>query len=316
MTDLLTPTHTTEQAEAVLQVFETAAHPITVKEAEKEYSGPKLKKDELRQLVEGQLLMKGQLFRCSPAGKNPRYWVHDEEEKVRETVVELLASEPLAESKLATAVNKALPKVSSTAAIKNYIHSLRQSGQLHERPGKGKTMLLSLQPYDPLEAITLTKATINSLYGVLAKVQALGGGMEQLLQIIRRQLQPVAQQAPTPPQDPTTSRPPRGEGADGHSTTISVRLEGEIEQLILKGMHDLNSAVDQGATVLLRDLRRHMPAIYRSHETFDPTVIRLAEQERIVLHRHDQPSFLTDAERDELVRDENGTYFTALAQRV
>jgi hypothetical protein len=94
------------------------------------------------------------------------------------------------------------------------------------------------------------------------------------------------------------------------------RTESEIDELILKGMCDLDSAVNQGAMVLLRDLRRHMPPEYRTHEAFDAAVIRLAGQERIVLHRHDQVAFLTDAERDELVRDNNGTYFTAIAQRV
>jgi hypothetical protein len=312
MTELMTPTQATDQAEAILQVFQTAAHPLTVKEAEKHYNGPKLKKDEFRQIVESQLLMRGQLFRCSPSGKNPRYWVHDEEENVRDKVVELLSREPLAESKLAAAVNKALPKVSSTAAIKNCIQSMRQTSQLHERPGKGKTMLLSLQPYDPLEAITLTKAALKTLSGMLAKVQALGGGMDQFLQIIRRHLQPGAEPTQGQPQQRAIPQQ-RTEGAGGPRTP---RPESEIVQLILKGMYDLNSAVDQGATVILRDLRRHMPAEYRGHETFDPAIIQLAEQERIVLHRHDQPSFLTDSERDELVRDANGTYFTAIAQRV
>ena len=39
-----------------------------------------------------------------------------------------------------------------------------------------------------------------------------------------------------------------------------------------------------------------MPEEYRRHETFDTAVLNLAEQERIVLHRHDQPSYLTDAD--------------------
>lgn len=90
----------------------------------------------------------------------------------------------------------------------------------------------------------------------------------------------------------------------------------EIDELILKGMRDLDSAAEQGASVLLRDLRRNMPAEYRRRETFDAAVIGLAEQERVVLHRHDQPSCLTDAERDELVRDGAGTFYISLAKRV
>ena len=298
MTNLSALMHATEPAEAVLQVFQTTPHPLTVPQAEKLYSGPKLKKNELRQIVESQLLMQGQLFKCSPSGKTPRYWIYDEEERVRETVEELLAGEPLSESKLVTVVNKTLPKISSTAAIKNYLQTMRREGLLHQRPGKGKTMLLSLQPYDPLLAITLTKATLKSLSAVLTKIESLGGGIDDFLQVIRRQMRPSLPQTPNIRENELP------------------RPESEIDELILKGMRDLNAAVDQGDTVLLRDLRRHMPPEYRSHEAFDAAVIRLAEQERIVLHRHDQVSFLTDAERDELVRDQNGTYFTAIAQRV
>ena len=319
MTNLSAPMHATEPAEAVLQVFQTTPHPLTVPQAEKLYNGPKLKKNELRQIVEDQLLMQGQLFKCSPSGKNPRYWVDDEEERVRKTVKEMLAKEPLAESKLATAVNKALPKISSPAAIKNYLQTMRREGLLHERPGKGKTMLLSLQPYDPLSAIILNKATIKSLSAMLAKIESLGGGMDDFLQVIRSQMLPSAPQTPPPvaPQPQLHELPEeRQEDAPNRRENEPPHPASEIDELILKGMHDLNAAVDQGATVLLRDLRRHMPPEYRSHEAFDAAVIRLAEQERIVLHRHDQVSFLTDAERDELVRDQNGTYFTAIAQRV
>lgn len=319
MTNLSAPMPATEPAEAILHVFQTTPHPLTVAQAEKLYNGPKLKKGELRQLIETQLLMQGQLFKCSPSGKSSRYWSHDEEEKVRETVVDLLANAPLAESKLATAVNKALPKISSPAAIKNYLHNMRHEGLLHQWPGKGKTMLLSLRPYDPLSAITLTAATRKSLSAVLAKIETLGGSMEDLLQVIRRQLRPSTPQAPPPvmpqAQLPELAQAKQEEEASARENEPSWPAR-EIDELILKGMRDLNAAVDQGATVLLRDLRRHMPPEYRSHEAFDAAVIRLAEQEKIVLHRHDQPSFLTDAERDELVRDANGTYFTAIAQRV
>jgi hypothetical protein len=82
-------------------------------------------------------------------------------------------------------------------------------------------------------------------------------------------------------------------------------------------MRDLDPRVENGASVLVRDLRRHMPPEYRTHASFDAAVLGLAEEGTVVLHRHDHPLILTEAERDELIRDpEAGTLFTSLALRV
>jgi hypothetical protein len=328
MTNLSAPGVPTDQAEVILQVFQNAPHPITTSQAEKNWkdqSRPKLKKNELRQIVESQLLMQGRLFRCSPSGKNARYWVHDEEHMIREKVEELLNVEPLAEGKLATAVNNALPKISSPAAIKNYIQTMRREGLLHDRPGKAgtKTMLLSLQPASPFDAISLKRGTLTDLSNALAKVESLGGNVDRLLQIIREQLRrpAPAKASPAKPREGEMEHreQPVGYRTSGPVTGAEPRAamsRPEIDELILKGMRDLDSAVEYGASVLLRDLRRHMPGEYHGHDTFDVAVLRLADQDRIVLHRDDQPACLTDAERDELVRDEEGTYYVSIAKRV
>ena len=81
-------------------------------------------------------------------------------------------------------------------------------------------------------------------------------------------------------------------------------------------MSDLEPNLAGGAPVSLRELRRHMPAEYRERETFDHTVLRLAEEGRIIIHRHDQPSLLPEKDREELVRDDEGNFYTAIGQRV
>lgn len=305
------PAPPADQAEAILQVFRDAPHPLTLAQAQKCYKGPKLSKSDFARTIEAQLLMRGELFKCSPARTQPRYWVQDEEQKVRDAVEDLLAKGPLPEGKLATAVNKLLPKVSSPAAIKAYLQAMHREGVLHEWPGKGKAKSLALRPFDPLAGITFKSATLKDLTEVLAKLEPLGVSVDQFIQVLRDRLRPrrPAAEPPVPERGvPTKAR--NGEPKEPPSAA------GEVEDLILRGMYDLDPAVREGATVLLRDLRRHMPAEYRRHEAFDPAVIRLAEEGRVVLHRHDQPSFLTDTERDELVRDGAGTYFTSIAHRV
>jgi hypothetical protein len=310
MTTMSAPAPTTDRAEAVLKVFQTAAHPLTLALAQKSYQGPSLSKKEFSRIVEDHLLMEGHLHKCSPSGRSARYWAQDEEHKVREKVRELLSAGALAESKVATAVNKALPKVSSPAAIKEFLQGMRQKGLLHEWPGKGKAKALALRPFDAVALVAFKTKTLEDLSGVLAKVEPLGVSVDQFLQVIRQRLRPL-QPEPAPQAVATAPRVP---GLNGPG--MSGGLGAELDDLILKGMRDLDPAVQSGASVLLRDLRRHMPPEYRQHETFDAAVIRLAEQGRVVLHRHDQPSLLTAEERDELVRDESGTYFTSIAHRV
>ena len=107
MTTVSVPVPTADKAAVILQIFQSATHPLTLAQAKKLYQGSKQEKNEMAQIVEGELLMRGQLFRCSPAGKTPRYWDHDEEEKVRETIDLLLGREALSERNLTTAVNQA-----------------------------------------------------------------------------------------------------------------------------------------------------------------------------------------------------------------
>ena len=86
--------------------------------------------------------------------------------------------------------------------------------------------------------------------------------------------------------------------------------------MILKGMGDLENKAAEGVPVSLREPRRHMPAEYRGHDTFDRAVLRLADEGKVVVHRHNQPAQLLENEREELVRDDAGTYYTLVNYRV
>jgi hypothetical protein len=346
MTALTISAPSTDRVEEVYSVFKEAAHPLTTAQAQKMYSGTKLAKGELSRIVEDQLVMQGRLFRCSPAGKNARFWVFDEEEKVREAVMEHLGRGDLTETALATAANKTLPKISSPVAIKRIIARMEKEKRLYEIPGREKTKRFSLRPFDATTLIVFKNATLKDLKAIFVKVERLGVSLDQFLQTIRQTLRPSeasdGSRHPTslaspdgniPSQVVSTSqdslRGGRTSGVDSSSDPAARGVEAtsrqevseetltELEALILKGMRDLDPAVETGATVLIRDLRRHMPAEYREHMLFDAAVMRLAEEGRIVLHRHDQPGFMSESQLDELVRDsETGTYFTSLAHRM
>jgi hypothetical protein len=306
-----------EPTEAVLGVFRDAGHPLTLPQARKLYTGPSLTAKNLQSIVEEQTLQ-GRLFQCSPSGKSPRYWVQDEEQRVREEIEAQLQAQPLSESKLATQVAGALKGVTTKAAVQRSIQALRAGGRLHLHPGRGTTCLLALHPFNPFEAVTFTKGTLKELTGILSRLERVGVTLDQLLAVLSLRLRPPAPVAPEPAPsaaavtgagEPAPAGPPAG-------AAPPVGEQGELEQLILKGMRDLEPNVDGGAPVSLGDLRRHMPLEYRGHDTFDAAVLRLAEQDRVVLHWQTQPADLTEAERADLVRDGKGTLYTLIAHRV
>src|SRR4051794_36913148 len=89
----------------------------------------------------------------------------------------------------------------------------------------------------------------------------------------------------------------------------------ELREMIIKGMFDLDAQVDQGALVSLRELRRVMPRHYKTHETFDRVVLGLAETGNYILQRENFPDGIPAHERDELVQDGKGNYFTHIGKR-
>jgi hypothetical protein len=89
--------------------------------------------------------------------------------------------------------------------------------------------------------------------------------------------------------------------------TTEVR---EIDLLIL--VRQIEPGADRGALVTARELRR---AANLDKLQFDQSVLGLARQGKLMLHRHDHASGLTTSERDELVTDGAGTYYVGMALR-
>lgn len=77
-------------------------------------------------------------------------------------------------------------------------------------------------------------------------------------------------------------------------------------------MRTVDPAADRGALVVFRVIRPHAKLAKRE---FDALVLRLAQEQKLVLHRHDFPSTLSKAELQELVHDGENTYFIGAAFR-
>ena len=83
------------------------------------------------------------------------------------------------------------------------------------------------------------------------------------------------------------------------------RHQADPEQLILDGIGRLQPLGQNRALVSIRELRRDSGL---SRKDFDGAVFSLAHRGRVILHQHDFPASLDPAEREQLLRDERGTY--------
>jgi hypothetical protein len=323
MTTTAPPASTSAQIEAVLRVFREAKTPLSIAQAKRGYSGEKIKAKDWPGIVE-ELSLNGRLFECFPAGRTKRYWVLDEKQRIRDEIERALTDRALKQADLINSAFTVLKEISKRTYVEQCIVAMREEGLLHAHPGQKKgQVLFAMQPFDALAAVQFKKTTLDDLTAILGRLGPYGLSIDQCLDVLRAQLQPQAGTGPAASQPKATSSAtangtPKNAGRRSASSAApdTPTSTQELEELILKGMHDLEPNVNRGAPVLLSDLRRHMPREYQQHETFDQAVLDLAEREVVILHCHDQPSFLSDAEREELVRDDAGTYYAVIAQRV
>jgi hypothetical protein len=88
-------------------------------------------------------------------------------------------------------------------------------------------------------------------------------------------------------------------------TEATTDIGAEIVSRISK----IKPAAATGAPVLISDLRTEFSSLGK--EAFDAEMLKLAEQGRIALHRHDHAASLPEAERDKLVKDKDDYFIAA-----
>lgn len=81
------------------------------------------------------------------------------------------------------------------------------------------------------------------------------------------------------------------------------------EAAVLTALRVLASREPTGALLSVRALRR-LCSLPKTH--FDKSVLRLSRAGRVVLHHHDFPASLPEADRAELIEDERGIYYVGI----
>ncbi len=232
-----------------------------------------------------------QLFPPKTAKGKPRYWDRDQNEFARSLILETLDKKG---SLAKTDLRKAVKQLTEELFL-NAFQGLLDSQKLFEHPPlpKKKTSLFGKCPPAP-------EPYLNDLGGQLSKIVAQLRGASVPVEVLRRALVQLVE----------STGVPFGEGA-AVTRSAAIPLQ-ELNVDLIALMRSIEPAADSGALVAARELRR---AARIDKMPFDQEILALARQGRLMLHRHDFASGLSQAERDELVTDGAGTYYVGMALR-
>ena len=235
-----------------------------------------------------ELIDKGRLYLWQP-GKAPYFCVSEPRKTALETILNALAAGPLTEKELVASVRKKLPGYQGMD-LKEH---LSYSKQVYEYPKYGKVKIrYGLQPPEPGPYLGKTVQDITAIQSLLAPFRI---SLETIHDALGRELG-LARETGEP-----SKAPPKGEIASP-----------DAEPLLLKAMTRLQPFGQRRALVSIRELRH---SVGLAKGVFDRVVLSLALQGKVALHHHDFPSSLSPEERDELVRDEQGTYYVGIVPK-
>jgi len=237
----------------------------------------------LNELVDG-----GRLHLWQP-GKAPYFCLSEPRKTALETILTALAAGPLTEKELIAWVRKRLPGYQGNDLNEH----LSYSKQVYEYPKYGKIKTkYGLKPPEPGPYLGKAVQEMTAVQGLLAPFQI---SREAIHDALGRELG----------LEPKT----RGLAKDQSKAETAPH---EAEALLLKTITRLQPPGQRRALVSIRELRR---SVELAKSVFDHIVLSLAIQGRVALHHHDFPSSLSPNERDELVRDEQGTYYVGIVPK-
>ena len=318
---------TTGMAAKVLTRLADAAGPLALKELAKGLpprampkGTPKAEKDrvvfdELRAILDPEVAA-GRVYAYPSGAKGEtRYWVKDEQPAL-EAVALAWDGDPLPVAKLAGELKKRLTKPDAGFA-ETVVRGLIDSGRLHQHPPKGKSgdRYSPVPPPPPPHPLALPANA--------KKLDKLAADCEKLMGSVRVSAADVlaALAAKLGVAVPLTTAATHTHTTHIHKTRDEYEVKpfvapppppparsvaGELEQLILDG-------IGRAPVVSLADLRAKMPAHHRG-SIFDETVLKMHDDELVVVRQDARPGAMSDDEQAGFVRD-GDTLFTTISRR-
>jgi hypothetical protein len=237
------------------------------------------------------LVAEGRLHIWQP-GKTAQYCLFDPQSAAQETILKALADGPLPEKELVHWIKKRLAGYNAKN-LEQHVSPLLQSRQVFDHPKYGRTKArYGLKPPEPDLYLEKAKSEIETVHKLLAPS---GVSLETVFRALGERIGLV-----TKPSAREKEKP------EDRMSTI------EAERLILEGITRLQPPGQSRALVSIRELRRLLTL---TKIDFDRAVFSLAVRGRVALHHHDFPGSLSPAEREEMVRDDRGTYYVGIVPK-
>jgi hypothetical protein len=277
----------TEAAACAFRALRESAQPLTAAKLAKAIPKSALKsKKDLPELLE-QMVRAGEI-RAHKA-RSSVYWLPNLEGQASERILEALNEIPLTQTDLKSKLRSLLIGWPQTKRDEMLARLIKEKRVYKVPPLTGKAALLSARDEaTPQDYVRL------ALQLAVARLKTRGLTAEQVMAVAREVLQP-AQAAPA--------------SVPLHQDAI------DLERLILERMLRLNPSAVNGAPVQLSQLRQSLRSEISDKDVFDRTIMRLAEQGRVVAHRHDYAGGLSREDLAALVSDGRGNYFIAVTLR-
>ncbi|HSN99325.1 MAG TPA: hypothetical protein VLS89_13610 [Candidatus Nanopelagicales bacterium] len=223
-------------------------------------------------------------------GKTSRYALRDPREIATQAVLAGLRDGPLTKALLTGKIKRTAP--GHDKLLPAVLAELLARGAVREHPKAGKQPArVGLEPPDP--APFLAKA-LKEIQAVQKKLAPHGVTAASVYAALGRALG-LAQAT--------------GDGAANDANDAHAARD---EAAVIAALRELASREPPNALLSVRTLRAlgKLPK-----HRFDGAVLRLSRAGKVVLHHHDFPASLPDAERAELVEDGHGVHYVGIIPR-
>jgi hypothetical protein len=243
-----------------------------------------------------ELAAHGDVFRLTK-GKTASYFGQDPIAKLERLVPRLLEAKPLNKAELQQAVEGDAPGHGPLLAewLKRALaqRTIFEQATPPKTPG-GKTYGTKAPVKPAPDLKRLLKKSLAALLSEVRQTDAAKVSRDAVIAFLSAELgleeRPGARNNGAPPPDPARDQLPRRPFLDA------------LERLVARRPN--------GALISIRELRA---SVALDKPTFDETALALSNEQAIVLHHHDHPGSLPEAERQLLVKDARGTHYVGIA---
>jgi len=269
----------------VLRALEQSSRPLSAKELRNAIPKSTLKSEkDLAKLLE-QMTKTDQIR--SGKSRSIVYWPPSLEVQASERILETLSEVPLTKTDLENKLISLLIGWPQAKRNEMLARLIKEKRVYKVKPLAGNGQLLSARAEPTIQAYIR-----HALQLAVARLKKRGLTAEDVLDAARE----ILRQSPP-------------------ATPSSWRHADDLEGLILERMLQLSPSAATGAPVQLSQLRHALRPEIDDKGVFDKTIMRLAEQGRVAVHRQDYLGSLSQEELAALVADGRGNYFSGITLR-